>query len=323
MMACSNLIYSTNTGSLHWRCDADTLKIDVLDFFQSFGYDVSVGTVSTDFLANQLGFYDFKGVFGRANQAIFEDSSIPAADIYHLKNLYLAGLRDEKFHTPVALHGGKIIDKNKEYLITKGSKKIIAAKMMGIQYLPAIMSHVSGTSACAGMRKISSDAELLEFLRQTAPGVTIDSPAIGLKWFRADSSNQYVPTIHFVDLNREVAYRPPWHEFLKQDINTWCQRRTVWVNHLPEKPHKYLQFRLQPDIDVPKSQWPNDVYASVTATSPEEAWRLAHMAVWFSSDDQGHPTDCAYTVDQTRMIVYNAESNSKIQILQNLLDFSV
>ena len=321
-MAGKTQILSTNTGSLHWRVDQDTLKIDIVDFFRSFGSSISVGQVSTDFLLEQLGYWDFGGVFGRANQAVMEDASIPAADIYHLKNLYLAGLRGERFHTPVALHGSRAIDKNKDHIVTKGSKKIVAAKMMGIQHLPTVMTHESGIEPLDGMHKISSDLELLQFIQQTAQTIELDQPAVGLKWFQSNS--RQIPTIHFIDLNHDVAYRPPWHDFLKQDTDVWQRRRSIWVNHMPTKAHKYLQFRLQTHAhDVPKDQWPEDVYASVTATSPEDAWRLAHMAAWFSSDDQGHPTGCAYTVDQQRMIVYNTQSDLRIQILENLLDFKI
>jgi hypothetical protein len=315
-MACKTQISPTKTGSLFWRIDQDTLNIDIVDFFHASGVGISVGMVPVDFLLEQLKFWDFGGIFGRANHATFEDTSIPAADIYHLKNLYLAGLRGEQFHTPVALYSN--------HMITKGSKKIVAAKMMGMQHLPAVMTHEHGVDSLPGMHKIATDADLLQFIQQTATGISLDQPAIGLKWFQKPSDSRYIPTIHFIDLNHDIAWRPTWEDFLKQDANVWHGRRTIWVNHMPTKAHKYLQFRLKPHAyDIPKDQWPDDVYASVTATSPEEAWRLAHMAVWFSSDDQGQPMGCAYTVDQTRTIVYNNSSNLRIQILENLLDFKI
>lgn len=272
---------------INWRFDVNTVWPDIDIFYQLFDCKISVGMFNLDVFKTASP----KMVMDQTNRNIFLDQAEMHTTVmmYHTKSVYHEVANGNKWHTPISVYAYH--DKNQSlcFNLTKGYKKICAARLLGIKKLPTVFLH-SKNITVSDAHLINSDSDLVDYLKLISAPEPVDSPQIGIEFKTID--NRIIPVIHFIDINQQAALRPNWSEARHQDTLNWRSRgRIILSNFIPKEPHEFFQFEHCEDIDnflkQPRDRWPDRVCAVIRSHSPNNTYKLADMAVWFSADAGG------------------------------------
>ena len=297
---------------------------DVVDFFDKFSIKLYVGWVDiSEVICGDLS----ERVFQPLNKFFAQDrdfcsrpyhsikdmpSSDPFVTSYYTKHVYWEDPSGESWHTPIT---GFFLERYNKIQISKGSNKISAAKLAGIDRLPMIVSSWSKRSPRPGLNKVKSDRSLRDFL-DVVSGGQVQDPTLGIEFIVADlDSHQIVPAIHWITINRAAKSRPDYDQNLWADIDHWRTHypgRLVVSDVLPSATVGYDHKKLTGvhlDIEHIRAAMPESAVAYIHANDdPDICARLTEALVWLSSDQHGHEVGEMKSADGRYRIVYNNDS---------------